>query len=109
MPHHGYHHRVLEHIGMVACVEGVAVTEHPAMVTARVPLSSLSCAKSLILRIISGSAALCGPAAESIRKENGTTFSRRMPTPPKRFPSEERRPWKRANVRGLTWGPPNQT
>jgi hypothetical protein len=28
--------------------------------------------------------------------------------PPKRFPSEERRPWKRDNVRGLTWGPPNR-
>ena len=29
----GNQHRVLEHIGMVACVECVAITEHARMVT----------------------------------------------------------------------------
>ena len=31
----GYQHGVLEHIGVVACMEGVAVTEHRRMVTSR--------------------------------------------------------------------------
>ena len=34
VPQHGDQHGVLEHIGMVAGVESVAVTEHPAMVPA---------------------------------------------------------------------------
>ena len=33
--HGGNQHRVLEHIGVVACMEGVAVTEHAPMVTKR--------------------------------------------------------------------------
>ena len=49
---------VLEYVGVVAGMEGVAVTEHGGMVT-RWPVARKSiCAKCLILRIISGFAAI---------------------------------------------------
>lgn len=37
-------HRVLEHVGVVACMEGVAVTEHPPMVTSVSPRADISAA-----------------------------------------------------------------
>jgi len=73
----GHQRDVLEHIGVIAGMKGVAVTEHPGMVApefaGRATISYNGGLRS----------EFCWPRGEAF-------------TPPKRVPSEDHRPWKRA-------------
>jgi hypothetical protein len=53
----GDQHRVLEHVGVIAGMEGVAVAEHPSMVTPGPLAGPRICLLRRILRIIAGFAA----------------------------------------------------
>jgi hypothetical protein len=66
--HGGEQGDVFEHIGMVACVKSVSVTEHPLMVTnyAR---------KSLIFRIIESFAAIQWSRGEDVLARKGQANS----------------------------------
>jgi hypothetical protein len=78
--------KVLDDIGVVAGVEGVSVTEHVQMVTPMHPISLKNLAKPNLTGIKSrASQRISDPAAKGFHKL----------TPPKRFPEEEHRPWKR--------------
>ena len=78
--------KVLDDIGVVAGVEGVSVTEHVQMVTPMHPVSLKNLAKPKLAGIKSrASQRISDPAAKGFQKL----------TPPKRFPEEEHRPWKR--------------
>ena len=78
--------KVLDDIGVVAGVEGVSVTEHVQMVTPLHPISLKNLAKPKLAGIKSrASQRISDPATKGLHKL----------TPPKRFPQEEHRPWKR--------------